>query len=205
VFKAVYARLTGATAPLPDGEVGDLTDTARKPRDHGSVDLEGFKASAEPNRGHGDTGMEKVTKTAEPETKPEPALDPEKPQAEAPAARYLTCEHCGLHFPPEHLANHQKITHPEAQVKGPTVDEMRTELRALVTELASLTGKDMQKVTPEERETVWGIFDTLTEGQARATNDVPEAMLPDVLAQARAMLEGQAPESDDAGDQTFEA
>lgn len=204
IFAAVYARLTGATSPLPDGDVDDLAgDSSRQPRDHATVDLGAFKASKEPNRGHGDTDMDQVTKPAEPE--PEPAPEPEKRQAESPAAQYLTCEHCGLHFGSAgHLDSHLKITHSETQVKPSRVGEMRTELRTIVTEVAGLTGKDMRQVTSQERETVWGIFDALTDGQARATNDVPEAMLPDVLAQARTMLEDQMPATD-AGDETFEA
>lgn len=206
IMARVYKRLTGATAAIPDGAVDDLVgDSSRRSRDHATVDLGAFKPSAEPNRGHGDTGMDRVTKPAEPETKPEPAPEPEKPQAESPAAQYLTCEHCALHFgSAEHLESHQRIAHPESQVKPPTVEEMRTELRALVTEMAGLTGKDMRQVTPEERETVWGIFDALTDGQARATNDIPEAMLPDVLVRARTMLEGQVSGSDPSNE-TFEA
>ena len=204
IFAAVYARLTGATSPLPDGEVEDLTDLARKPREHGSIDMADFKGSKEPNRGHGDTRMEQVTQPAkvepEPESEPEPEL-----KATAPKKQYVICHFCDLSFAPgEHFENHLRISHPETQVPAPTVDEMREELRALVTEIAGLTGKDLRQVTAQEREAVWGIFDAITDGQARATKDVPEAMLPNALEQARAMLEEQE-EKRIADDELFEA
>jgi hypothetical protein len=63
ILAAIYQQISG-TEMTPEGEVLDVELSERKPREHGTLTQEDLSPSAEPNRGHDDTGLGELGEAA---------------------------------------------------------------------------------------------------------------------------------------------